>query len=113
MTRANLFTGKWLITEMSEWDADYFNDEVRAYIEIERDGRGRFQFGYVDAYMDGKIVDHPNGKRFEFSWEGHDENDPANGFGWVGKKFGEVVEGEIRIHNGDDSTFVARRSEGR
>ena len=36
MTRVNLFTGKWLITEMSERDADYFNDEVRAYIEIAR-----------------------------------------------------------------------------
>ncbi len=36
MTRVNLFTGKWLITEMSEWDADYFNEEIRAYIEISR-----------------------------------------------------------------------------
>jgi len=37
MTRVNLFTGKWLIPEMSEWDADYFNEEVRArYIEISR-----------------------------------------------------------------------------
>ena len=30
----NTFKGTWHITEMSEWDEDYFNMEVQAFIKI-------------------------------------------------------------------------------
>ena len=32
------FTGTWHIYEMSNWDDEYFNMEVQAYIEIDEDG---------------------------------------------------------------------------
>ena len=102
-----MFKGKWHIQEMSEWDAEYFNEEVQAFIEVEARGRGQFQFGYVIGFMDGKVVDYPEGRRFEFTWDGNDENDPANGCGWFWKKSIDQIEGEIRLHNGDDSTFSA------
>ena len=102
-----MFKGKWHIQEMSEWDAEYLNEEVQAFIEVKAGGQSKFQFGYFVGFMDGKIVDHPNGKRFEFTWDGSDENDPVNGFGWFQKKSIDQIEGEIRFHNGDDSTFVA------
>jgi hypothetical protein len=59
--------------------------------------------------LDGKVVKYPNEERFEFSWSGSDEMDPANGSGWVKIKDTETIEGEFRIHLGDDSTFLAHK----
>jgi len=83
--------------------------EVQAYIKITSPNQGEFQFGLVSGYMDGKVVDYPDGKRFEFTWEGNDECDPAHGSGWVRIKGKDMLEGEFRFHDGDDSTFMARR----
>ncbi|AKB61181.1 hypothetical protein MSMAP_1196 [Methanosarcina mazei SarPi] len=41
------FTGTWHIYEMELWDEDYFNMDVQAYITIEQDNMGHFQFGLV------------------------------------------------------------------
>ena len=41
------FDGVWHIKEMENWDEDYFNMEVQAYIEIDERGSGDFQFGLV------------------------------------------------------------------
>ena len=57
--------------------------EVHAYIKIEPDNLGYFQFVLVSGDVDGKIVDYADGKRFEFTWEGNDECDPVVGSGWV------------------------------
>jgi hypothetical protein len=46
------FEGLWHIVSMSGWDEDYFNEEVQAFIELEANGTGHFQFGYVRGYMD-------------------------------------------------------------
>ena len=104
------FTGHWHIYEMELWDEDYFNEEVQAYIHIDADGTGEFQFGYVSGGIDGKVVKYSNEKRFEFSWSGADEMDPINGCGWVKIRDADTIEGEFRIHLGDDSTFLARKA---
>jgi hypothetical protein len=104
------FTGTWYIYEMEMWDKDYFNMEVQAYIKIESNNRGDFQFGLVSGAIDGEVVDYAHGKRFEFTWEGNDECDPAHGSGWIRIKKEDLIEGEFRIHNGDNSTFLARRA---
>jgi hypothetical protein len=45
----------------------------------------------------------------EFTWEGNNEMDQASGAGRAElQKDGSLTE-EIRFHNGDDSTFKARR----
>ncbi len=95
---------------MEMWDEDYFNMEVQAYIRIDSDKMGDFQFGLVSGDIDGKVVEYADGKKFEFTWEGNDECDPASGSGWVRIKEKDLLEGEIRIHRGDDSTFLARRA---
>ncbi len=51
----------------------------------------------------------PEGKRFEFTWEGNDECDPASGSGWLRMKEKDLLEGKFRIHKGDSSIFLARR----
>ena len=83
---------------------------VQAYIDIKRDFLGTFQFGLVEGEMDGEVVDYPDGKRFEFTWDGNDECIPVSGSGWVRLKEEDLLEGEFRIHLGDDSTFSARRA---
>ncbi|MEW6380470.1 MAG: hypothetical protein AB1611_12810 [bacterium] len=100
------FQGTWHIYEMEMWGEDYFNMEVQAYIKIGSDNRGSFQFGLVSGQIDGEIA----GKKFEFTWEGNDECDPAHGSGWVRLKGKDLLEGQFRIHDGDSSTFMARRA---
>src|SRR5659263_102993 len=72
------FTGTWHIYEMEEWDEDYFNTVVQAYIKIEPDNDGYFQFGLVCGEIDGRIVDYADGKRFEFTFEGNEECGPVS-----------------------------------
>lgn len=103
------FAGNWRITEMEAWDADYFDMEVPAYIAIRKDLTGEFQFGLVQAQLDGKIESEGALSQLAFSWSGFDENDPVNGRGWF-KTTGNHAEGRIFIHLGDESGFTAERA---
>lgn len=105
------FIGTWHIYEMEGWDEDYFNMDVQAYIKVQPNNIGYFQFGLVWGEMDGRLIDYPEGKRFEFTWEGNDECDHASGSGWLRMKEKGELEGEFRIHLGDSSTFSARKVE--
>ncbi len=104
------FEGKWNIVEMSNWDEDYFNMEVRAYIRIEKGGTGEFQFGLVSGALSGDFENTQNGAIFDFTWDGRDECDLANGDGWMETQDGKTAEGEFRIHQGDRSRFVAKKA---
>lgn len=99
---------------METWDKDYFNMEVQAFIKIEKSKRGEFQFGLVSGAIDGRIVNHPDETRFEFTWDGNDECDDASGSGWLRMRSAskDEIEGEIKIHDGDSSGFKARRAKG-
>jgi hypothetical protein len=101
------FTGTWHIYEMSNWDEEYFNMEVQAYIEIDEKGNGEFQFGLVFGSID---VKDGNGNKLEFTWEGNDECDEASGSGWLKLEDENELEGKIKMHNGDSSTILARRA---
>lgn len=102
--------GNWRITEMEAWDADYFDMEVPAYLTIRKDLTGEFQFGMVQAQLDGKLESVDASSRLAFSWSGFDENDPVNGRGWFNAT-GDQAEGRIFIHLGDESGFKAERAE--
>lgn len=103
------FTGTWHIYEMENWDEDYFNMEVQAYIEINERGAGDFQFGLVTGQIDGEVVKDKSGEKLEFTWEGGDENDEAFGSGWLRLQDKNTLEGKIKIHGGDSSLFLAKR----
>lgn len=96
---------------METWDKDYFNMEVQAYMRIKKNSIGEFQFGLVSGEIDGSVVKHPAGERFEFTWSGNDECDDASGSGWFKIKDSEEIEGEFKIHLGDNSKFLAKRVE--
>lgn len=102
----NLFEGRWHIYEMEMWDEDYFNMEVQAYIEINKNDLGNFQFGLVSGHLDGELVGND---RLEFTWDGNDECDPAQGSGWIELEDENSLEGKIKFHLGDSSTFSAKR----
>ncbi len=104
------FAGTWHITEMENWNEAYFNMEVQAYLEINQKGSGDFQFGLVTGQINGEIAKDESGETLEFTWEGGDENDEASGSGWLKLKDKDTLEGEIKIHQGDSSLFLAERA---
>jgi len=102
------FAGTWHITEMDQWDEDYFNMEVQAYIKLNKDGDGEFQFGLVR----GSIVDgwlDEDGEGYEFEWEGNDEMDEAAGSCLLSLVDKDHLEGEFTFAGGDSSGFQAER----
>jgi hypothetical protein len=102
------FLGTWRITHMEGWDADYFDMDVPAYLTIREDLTGEFQFGLVQAQLDGKIEGTGTSARMAFSWSGFDENDPVSGRGWLAVG-NDKAEGRIFIHLGEESGFEAER----
>lgn len=105
------YEGVWHILEMDLWDEEYFNMEVQAYIRIGSNGIGDFQFGLVSAGLDGEVVKTGNLERFEFTWEGQDEMDPASGSGWLRLSGKNKARGRIKFHLGDGSEFLAVRAD--
>ena len=83
--------------------------ETQAYIEIDIKGLGHFQFGLVSGQIDGEIVKNEIKERFEFSWEGNDECDPASGAGWLRLTDENNMVGKIKFHLGESSKFRAGR----
>lgn len=104
------FIGTWRITKMSEWDNDYVNEEVQAFIKIEKSEMGEFHFGLVQGSMSGDFKKNNEGMIYDFTFEGNDECDSANGDGWMKINTDGTAEGEIRFHAGDTSKFWAKRA---
>jgi hypothetical protein len=105
MTRAAPIKGKWRIVKMALWDKDFLDMIEPAYIAFDDKAGGGFAFGCVTGGIHCRKT--PTGA--EFTWEGNDEMDEASGDGWVEIQKDGSLKGEIRFHNGDDSTFKARR----
>jgi hypothetical protein len=106
MKRIHAFIGKWRIVDMERWDQEFVDMEGPAYIRIDSDGTGQFQFGLVSGEIDGRVEQIGNSPRFEFSWSGQDENDLFCGRGWAVVESGEL-HGRIYLHQADDSAFRA------
>ena len=105
----NPFTGRWRIVSMSAWDEDYLDEEEPAYIEFDDRGGGEFHFGYVHGSIDCRLGTRDGEPAVEWTWDGNDEMDPAQGRGWAVMK-GDELHGMIFFHGGDDSEFVAQRA---
>ncbi len=106
------FIGKWRIYEMELWEQDDFDARDKASIKVNKDKTGEFQFLYLFADIDGRVVKFNGNEMLEFTWEGDDGCEAASGSGWM-KVEKNKAEGEIRIHKGDSSGFKARKMGGR
>ena len=100
--------GRYRIVEMEEWDQDYVDTEVEGFFSFSTSGDGEFRFGCVHGFMDCRFEKRDGRPAVEFSWEGSDEGDPAQGRGWAVLE-GDTLTGRLYFHQGDDSAFVARR----
>lgn len=96
--------GKWRITQMALWDRAFLDMLDPAYILFQGKDGGEFAFGCVT----GQLHCRNSSVGVTFTWQGNDEMDEASGDGWAEIKPDGSLVGEIRFHNGDDSTFVAR-----
>ena len=103
------FEGRWRITSMEMWGQDFVDAEVEGFFEFGPNGLGSFQFGYVRGEIDYRDGTREGKPSVEWSWDGNDEMDPAQGRGWAVLKDGELY-GMIFFHGGDDSDFVATRA---
>jgi hypothetical protein len=106
---ANSFIGRWRITRMDLWDQDFVDAEVEGYFDFEANGTGHFQFVYVSGCVDCRMTTRDGEPAVEWTWDGNDEMDPAQGRGWAVVKVDEP-HGMIFFHRGDESGFVATRS---
>jgi len=103
----NPFAGRWRIVSMSAWDETFIDEEEEGYFEF-NDKSGEFHFGYVHGQMDCQLTTRDGEPAVEWTWDGNDEMDPAQGRGWAVMK-GDELRGMIFFHQGDDSEFVAKK----
>ena len=94
---------------MTEWDEDFINAEVQGFIEFDDTNSGSFQFGYVSGDMDCRLTTRDGVPAVEWTWDGNDEMDHAEGRGWAVLKGGEL-HGMMFFHEGDESGSVAKRA---
>ena len=78
-----LFTGRWRITSMSAWDEEFIDEEEEGYFEFDGNGNGQFHFGYVHGQMDCRHTTREGEPVVEWTWDGNDEMDQAQGRGWA------------------------------
>jgi hypothetical protein len=102
------FTGRWRIISMSAWDEDFIDEEEEGYFEFDGKGSGQFHFGYVHGQMDCRTTTKEGQPAVEWTWDGNDEMDSAQGRGWAVVK-GNELRGMIFFHDGDDPEFVAKK----
>jgi hypothetical protein len=77
------FAGRWRIVGMDVWD-NYFLDLVEeAHLTFKGAADGEIAFGALRGFLDVRYRARDGAASAEFSWEGHDENDPACGRGWI------------------------------
>lgn len=108
MTKPNI-VGRWLIESMTEWERDFIDEEVRGYFEFDKRDSGDFQFGYVVGQFDYRLGQRDRKPAVEFSWDGHDEMDAAQGRGWLVLE-GDELKGMFYCHLGNESGIVLKRA---
>jgi hypothetical protein len=90
------------------WDRDALDLVVPAHITFGKDGIGEIELIAIGASVDFRVIAREGVPHVEFSWSGYDDSDQACGRGWASLD-GELLTGQLFIHQGDDSTFVAHK----
>jgi len=107
---AKAFAGRWRIVEMDNWDDDFLDLVEEAHLALRGAADGEIAFGALKGFLEVRYGSRDGSACAEFSWQGHDENDPACGRGWVMIGTGGRLVGHFYIHNGEESDFVCERS---
>ncbi|WP_288142902.1 hypothetical protein [Mesorhizobium sp.] len=80
---AKAFAGRWRIVEMDVWENDFLDLVEEAHLTLKGSADGEIAFGALKGFLDVRYGTRDGSACAEFSGEGHDENDPACGRGWV------------------------------
>lgn len=107
----NFFAGRWRIVSMSAWDDEFIDEEEEGYFEFNKKCSGQFHFGYVHGQMDCRQTTREGEPAIEWTWDGNDEMDSAQGRGWAVAN-GDELHGMIFFHGGEESEFVAKKALG-
>lgn len=105
--RDSLIEGRWIV-ETELWDREALDLVVPAYIRFDRKGLGEMQLIAIGASIDYRVEQREDASVLELSWSGFDEMDATSGRVWA-RIDGDTMRGKLFIHQGDESTFVARR----
>ena len=103
-----LVEGRWRIVETEMWDQEALDLVVPAHITFGRNGLGEMQLIAIGASIDYRVEERGGAPVVEFSWSGFDEMDPSSGRARAGIE-GDTMRGKLFIHQGDQSSFVAKR----
>ena len=99
--------GRWRITEMPDFEADYPDMVEPAYILFEENGSGEFAFGCSTGHIwHASSTDATN---LDFSWRCNDELYDVCGDGTAELQPDGSLHGEICYNKGDEWLFIARR----
>ena len=74
---AKAFAGRWRIVEMDNWDSDFLDLVEEAHLTFKGKSDGEIVFGALKGFLDVRYGAREGSACAEFSWQGHDENDPA------------------------------------
>jgi len=99
--------GKWRITKMPDFEADYPDMVELAYILFEEKGGGEFAFGCCTGHI--WEASSTEATSIDFSWDGSDEMTEVNGDGYAELQPDGTLHGEICYRHGDEWTFIARK----
>ena len=80
---AKAFAGRWRIVEMDTWDNDVLDLVEEAHLTFTGASGGKIVFGALQGFLDVRYGSRDGSACAEFSWQGHDDNDPACGRGWA------------------------------
>src|SRR6266571_3434308 len=108
MDNSKDFIGTWRIMETELWDREALNLVAPATLSLDKDCQGRIAFIAVEAQLDYRVVVRDGLPAIEFSFHGFDEGDEVSGRGWAVLE-GQRLGGRLFFHQGDDSSFVAKR----
>ena len=104
----NVFLGNRRIIETELWDREALDLVAPAMLSLKPKGVGQIAFIAIEAQLDYRAVMRDGLPGVEFSFQGFDEGDEVMGRGWAILQ-GEQLRGRLFFHQGDDSSFVARR----
>ena len=112
MNSMKVFLGNWRIIETELWEREDLNMVAPATLSLNPKGVGQIAFIAIEAQLDYRVVMRDGLPGVEFSFQGFDEGDEVTGRGWAILQ-GEQLRGRLFFHQGDDSSFVARREQHR
>ncbi len=97
--------GKWRIVSTAMWDKTFLDMIEPAHISFNEQDQGTLVFGCISATLSCSNTQTDA----DFSFEGQDERETTSGEGWAELQPDGTIEGEISFHNGDETSFTAKK----